>query len=425
MTQTDSGSHRKLPDVHQNFWQLSAIQLTGVTSLPVLATSILILQNNSFQNAVLTLILGNILLWVIRFWVICTSYDKRKSTLDVTRDYFGRIGSYFIAILLLASTLAWFIVQTTLASDALTKLMHVEESSGIDRFIQTSVLIGILSTLFCMNGIVILRKLSVFSLPIILISFMGVLFTTASHPQFVDTASISFFGLPLVLGTSLGVTADLPTFFRHSNSKRHSIIALTIIQIVSFLIGIGGLFLGTIINPWLGINDSQALVSHGLIERIFLILLILFSVICANVANVYSASVGWELVAPAMLIGRKEYLILGLGLTTIFILVANIFSMNALLTTTDNSLVNLCIIFVIGYLISKKRGRFPNSFEQSIYFIAWLVATSINTMQFFNVINWNVSVLTIAVGVILGTIVLGMIFQALLHSRFSRLNRTG
>ncbi len=65
-----------------------------------------------------------------------------------------------------------------------------------------------------------------------------------------------------------------------------------------------------------------------------LIVFVFLSVICANVANVYSASVGWEVLAPSALVGRKEYLILGLGLTVIFIFVSNLFSVELLLNSS-------------------------------------------------------------------------------------------
>lgn len=378
---TDSSieSHHKLPDIHQSWWQLAAIQLTGVTSLPVLASSVLILQNCNFLSAIITLIIGNILLWVIRYGIIAMSQQGRKSALDISRDYFGNIGAFLIAILLLVSTLAWFVMQTTLASNALTFLIPIEQGLGINRFMQVGVLIGILSTLFCMNGIVVIRWVSVISLPILFVAFLAIIFSSTPTIPLENQNGFSLSGLPIILGTSLGITVDIPTFFRHSRSKKDSIHALTAIQLISLAIGIGGLFLSSILQPWFGINTHHEI--HGLFLKSSLVVFIFISAICTNISNVYSSSVGWELIAP-ILAGIKEYLILGLGLTISFILIANVISMNFLASVTDASLVNLCLVLVFGYIIFLKVKRPPNIFEQGTYFIAWLVATVLNIFQY-------------------------------------------
>ena len=369
-----------LPDTNQTPWQLAAIQLTGVTSLPVLTTSILIYQMSNFFSAILTLVIGNVLLWVIRLGIVAMSFKKRESTLDIALKYLGRRGGYFIAVILLIATLAWFIAQTTVASAALELLVPLPEGPEINRFIQISVGLGIISTLFCMNGIVVLRRLCTIALPILLVAFLGVIIFAPTDLPISKANGLTLIGLPLVLGTNLGVTADLPTFFRHARSWKASIHALTWIQVISLVLGIAGLYLGTILEPWIGVRVEEAttLFHPGL--RASLITLIFVSAICANVANVYSASVGWELLAPKSLVGRKEYLILGLGLTTLFILLSNVFSMDFLLDTTDNALVNLCVVLIVGFLISLYQKREPKVLC-STYFVAWLIATAINILQ--------------------------------------------
>src|SRR5882672_6201963 len=117
---SETSQHHELPDITQSSWQLAAIQLSGWKSLPIVATSLLILQKNTFLGVIFTVIVGNAILWFLRLGILSMSHTHRKSTLDISRDYLGHFGSYFIAILLIASTFAWFITQTTAASDALT-----------------------------------------------------------------------------------------------------------------------------------------------------------------------------------------------------------------------------------------------------------------------------------------------------------------
>jgi len=217
MNQKSSSIH-SLPDSHQSVWQLASIQMAGWTSLPILATSIAILQSNSFLGAILTIIVGNTILWFIRLGIIAMGYTKRQSTLGIARDYLGKTGSYFVAMLLLLSTLFWFITQTTTGSLSITHLLHIEESARINQFMQVGVLLGTLSTLFCMGGIVLLRKLSMFAFPILAIAFIMILYLLPERSLSTNSHSLSLAGLTLVLATNLGITADLPTFFRHSRS---------------------------------------------------------------------------------------------------------------------------------------------------------------------------------------------------------------
>lgn len=405
-----------LPDTKQTPWQLAAIQLTGVTSLPVLTTSILIYQMSNLLSAMITLLIGNALLWVIRLGIVAMSFKKRESTLDIALKYLGRRGGYFIAVILLVATLAWFIAQTTVASAALDLLVPLPEGPEINRFIQISVGLGIISTLFCMNGIVILRRLCTISLPILLLAFLGVIIFAPTDLPAATSNGLTLAGLPLVLGTNLGVTADLPTFFRHAKSWKASIHALTWIQVVSLVLGVAGLYLGTILEPWIGVKTTEAatLFHPGL--RVSLVTLIFVSAICANVANVYSASVGWELLAPKSLVGRKEYLILGLGLTTLFILLANVFSMDFLLDTTDSALVNLCVVLIVGYLISLYQKREPRALCNT-YFVAWFIATAINILQASDVFLTTLNPLLTSTAIILVVVALHAIYPKALKSK--------
>ena len=394
----------ELPDTHQSIWQLSVIQLSGWMSLPILATSVFVLQENSFYGAALTIVVGNAILWFIRLGVIIMSHNKRQSTLDISRAYLGTTGGYFIGALLIISTLAWFIAQTSSASNALSHLLPIPESPDIDQLMQMSVLLGVISTLLCMEGIVVLRRLASLVFPLLVVAFIVAIFLVPFHLPEQRDATLSLSGLTLVLATNLGITADLPTFFRHSRSLKTSVAALTVIQLVSLVLAICGLYFGSIITHGIELNTGLILGTGNEILRIALILFVFFSVICANVANVYSASVGWEVIAPTALIGRKEYLILGLGLTIIFILVANLISVEVLLNASDSSLVNLCLVLILGYIISRLVGGSPSLFEQRSYFVAWLLSTCANTLQFCKMVPMEVSPLIVGLVIILAVI---------------------
>jgi purine-cytosine permease-like protein len=372
-----------LPETHQTSWQLGAIQLAGWMSLPTLATSIYILQVNSFLGAMLTILVGNAIIWFIRLGIIGMAYQGRQSTLDISRAYFGDIGSYFIAALLLISTLAWFIAQTTAAGGTLTHLLAIQEDPAINQFTQMSVLLGIISAFLCMEGIPLLRRLSTLAFPLLIVAFFVILFTLPSREPGLNSNPLSLAGLTLILATNLGLSSDLPTFFRHSDSWSTSVKGLLFIQLVNIALGIACLYFGSIITHGFEVNHELVMASGNDMLRYSLVGFIFLSVICANVANVYSASVGWEVLAPAALVGRKEYLILGLTLTTIFILLSDLIPVDLLLAVSDISLVNLCIILVLGSMITKRIKKPPTLYLQSSYFLAWLFSTGFDMYQSF------------------------------------------
>ncbi len=122
---------------------------------------------------------------------------------------------------------------------------------------------------------------------------------------------------------------------------------------------------------------------------------------------------GWELVAPKALIGRKEHLILGLSLTTVFILVFDLFPLESVLNTSDSSLVNLCIVLLIGYLLSGYQKRPPAFFEKTTYFMAWLLATCLDVTELVRPGLLAVSSLSVNVSLIIGVVLVAFLGKKL------------
>ena len=92
--------------------------------------------------------------------------------------------------------------------------------------------------------------------------------------------------------------------------------------------------------------------------------------------NVYSASIGWEMVVP-IFAGRKEYTILGLGLTSAFVLTTNIIPMHFLMKITEIILSNLCLVLVFAYFGKKLLDRPVPRLDQTLYLIGWIVGSAI------------------------------------------------
>ncbi len=88
-----------------------------------------------------------------------------------------------------------------------------------------------------------------------------------------------------------------------------------------------------------------------------------------------------------------------------------------ILHTKDCSLVNLCIILILGHITSQLSKHAPSTFERNTYFIAWLLSTVVNVLQFGRFIPDDVSPLVIGVIVILAVIFVSQIIQVICRYR--------
>ena len=93
-------------------------------------------------------------------------------------------------------------------------------------------------------------------------------------------------------------------------------------------------------------------------------------------------------------------------MTTIFILISNVFSVEFLLNVSDSSLVNLCLVLILGYVISRWKKRAPNLYEKWGYFFAWLLATMVNISQYSEWMGMKISPLVAGTLIKLATVFL-------------------
>ncbi len=369
-----------LTDTKQSFWHLSAIQLTSLISIPVLSTSLVLIQKNSFLDALATIILSNLILWIIRYAIIKMSYNKRKSAIDLAKEYLGEWGSRLAGLVFLVSAILWFNRQAEFSSRSLLYLWPFNEGPKIDLYTQYSIIVGCLSTIFCAFGIKLIKWLSLISFPCLLASFISIFAIIPHNIPFQKFSGVSISGLVLILGVNLALTVDLPTFFRHSRSKQDTFKALTLIQLISLILSVCALYFGSIIieNPELIVQIKNINSHKHLLSKISLPILILISTICANVFNIYACSVGWEVLVPKrfskFLLGSKEYAILGLSLTAIFISPLKINHLDAPIEWIDNAEVSLCFVFIVGWIIRVLQKRRPILFEKCIYVSSWIAS---------------------------------------------------
>lgn len=369
-----------LPDTNQSSTDLSAIQLTSLVSIPVLSTSLYLIKTTSFSNSLVTILLSHTILLFIRRILVAMSYRDRKSAIDLAKDYLGKWGSRLAGLVFLISAVLWFIRQADFSSKELMHLWPLRESPDIDPYTQYSIIIGSLSTIFCAFGIKSIKWLSLVSFPILFISFIISFLSLPHNLSFQNFTGISISGLVLILGVNLALSVDLPTFFRHSRTIKQAKTSLYIIYAFSLILSICGLYFYEIIinSPELVIESSNIINYKVLVRNLLIPLIILVSTVCSNVFNIYACSVGWEVLVPKrlseILLGSKEYAILGLSLTAIFISPFKINNLEIPIERIDNTEVVLCLVFVGAWFNKSVLKIIPENFERFIYTLVWITA---------------------------------------------------
>lgn len=372
-------AHSKLLPItqKQSAFSLSAIQVTGAISLPVLNSSIQLSHQFGFGASLGILLISTLLVWLLSYAIISMTAKTTKNTLENTRDYLGPAGAYLGAFTLLTSTIAWFILQTNAATLIVLRIVPIANYYHVNTFLQIGVGLGVLSTVACMEGINGLRRVATVALPIILAAFLGFLFLIHRSTDPVAIAKqFSIASLTLALAISLSAAVDYPTFFRHSRSKQDSIRAITLIQSITFLLGVGGLYLGKYIELSAHISGWGAVFTNQEIVQILFLIIIVLSCLCVNMVNVYSASIAWEMIVP-IFAGRKEYTILGLGLTSAFVLITNLLPMHLMMEITEIILSNLCLVLVFGYLGKLWNHEAVRKLDKILYCLGWIVGSAI------------------------------------------------
>lgn len=311
----------------------------------------------------------------------------KKSTLDVAKDYLG-IAYWAVAVVLLFATVAWYVTQNTYASNSILHLFSVNYVDKSSQYIQLVVLIGVVSTLFCMEGMTLVRKCATISFPFLFLFIIAIFFLIPRPSINWSLANFSLAGVPIVIATNLGVAADIPTFFRHSASKKASMQALAIISVFNLALSVIGIFFAGLITPWQGINvNNPQMYAHDTTRWVLMGFLFL-SAINANITNIYSASVAWEVLAPRL--ARKEWLILGLCLVIVTVLVINVFSLSWLLSFADSGLVSLTLIFIAGYLIDKHLKMGSSNQDRLACAAAWIASFTFTALQSFGLLFKNI-----------------------------------
>ena len=96
----------------QNWMELSSIQLGGALCLPVILIGHKIVEHASLFAAIVSIIIGNALLFGGAYLSSRMSHESGKTTPENAETYFGSIGKRFFALIIVGSLACWFTAIT-------------------------------------------------------------------------------------------------------------------------------------------------------------------------------------------------------------------------------------------------------------------------------------------------------------------------
>lgn len=364
---------RSFPDKHQNFWHLTSIQ--GMSfALPGLILPGILAKQFGNGTALCSLLIGNLITWFISVSIVSMSSKLKNNAIENVKSFLGEKIGLLVSLILLIALLIWYALQITSFTSVVEKL-HLLDIKNVNLFLGS--IVGIIIAILAIGGIRFIRLCATFIFPILFIFVIFILVKYLPEVSFADSWGISPAAVALSIAIELPGTINLPTFFRHSNSKAGSILALVLINLYLDLYGLAGICLGSIEFDKLVqfLNDSK-------INVIVLFIIAFFSLVGTNLTNIYFASAGWE-AFMRRIDNWKKYLILGILGTIIFSLFHE-FSLNL----TDSPLVILAnlvngflscltIILLVAYLmaiiVQHRNRRYEKLFNNLIWAIGCII----------------------------------------------------
>ena len=353
---------------NQNFFQLASIQSAG-PGLSVIIVGKQLAQQYGPGTAIYSILLGNLILWLIGIAVISMVEKAQSNAIDNFKNYIGKSGGIFAALVLIVAFLNWYAFQINFSIEELNSLFKVDSTDRGEIGIRIGAALGILTALFSVGGIRLLKWLSVFCLPLLFCYHLYSL-VTSEVLMSIEGWKFSFSAVLLTILMLLPGVINFPTFFRHSRSKAHSILAISLLTLlISFF---------EISTIWMQFSTPASNLSdfHVALMAIFIIVLL---TVC-NLLNIYLASACWKTFVPQYG-GGKEFAIIGLMGTLVYTFIQISSPVRFVMDLTNAYLASLGVVLLMAYLIRIIIRHRPRPLEKWISLATWIFGCLVATLH--------------------------------------------
>lgn len=384
---------------HQNWWQISSIQIGGVICLPVIMIGQTLSQHYGFLSAVVSIIIGNAILLLLGLITAKMSHANRKTTMQNAEEYFGSRGVSFFAIAMIVSLVGWFGIQLNMMTLGVLDLLSVSDA----REVWTVLLnlgLGLLITYVALNGIRAVSLLANVSLPFLLLTLGYAIFSVEPKNVLESTHSFSLGGTSLVLALAIAFITDLPTYYRHARTSRDGLISITLIcGFVLPVLEIIGVYLATGNS---GGNILEVLKrENGALWNIWISLFLILAGWTTNNINLYSSAICLQSIFRNVS-EKKATLCVGLAGTLLssFDLLSNL---ELVLDAVGIFIASMGSVVLTRYLAASYFGFMISPRDHNRSLIAWTVGITVGFISILGYTLTSIALLDAVLGAFIGT----------------------
>lgn len=382
----------------QNWWQLSSIQIGGTICLPVIMIGHFLCQTYGFTSSLIAILIGNAILFILGLISAKMSYEKKKTTMDNARDYFGETGSSFFSLTMVFSLLGWFGIQLNMMSISIIDLLSIDSNY----LISLNIILGLLITFVALRGISAINILANLSLPLLVLTLVYSLFTLKSKSE-ISHYPISIVGASSVIAMAIAVVIDLPTFFRHAKSCKHGFISIAIIFGMALpLLEIVGVYLSSGITGGTILDVFKR--QEGPFWNLWIVLFLILAGWTTNNLNLYSAVICLE---PLLKVYSEKKRTLLIGIVGTLLSCFNLLDhIEIVLDIMGILITSMGTVIITRYLLSL--------FNHSHFFVqnylwnllAWTLGISAGFFSLAGTSFTTIPVLDAAIGASLGALLI-------------------
>ncbi len=357
----------------QSWWQLLAILSGGALSLPVIMVGHILCQKYGWAAALLTIGVGNAFLLGMGIAFSLLSTTRSQSTVENAIYYFGGAGRTLFTLLMIITMVGWFAIQLNVMVASILPLL------SLSPLLLTIAVGAVLSITMC-YGMRAISLVAAMASPLLALTLVYIVYSLSGTAPAAAPIEISWLaGLSAVIGSTIGVVIDLPTFFQHARSKRDGIICICLLYglVLPCIQGVG-IYLFSLSN---GLPILDVLRGNGgWVWGIWVSMFLFLSGWATNNANLYSAVISsYSLFTKGGNISRA--LILG----TIGTIVAcfNPFgNLGHMLEFFSVTIGNMGAVMLVNYMLK-------GSIQSHVALTSWAigVAVGLSAMAF----NWSIT----------------------------------
>lgn len=350
---------------NQNFLQLTCIQAMSLGISVIIIGSQLATQYGA-GTAICSIIIGNLLLWLIAITILSMIDRVHATAIDNIKNYLGKYGGLLIAFILMTAFLGWYAYQIDFSLNKLNDLLLTENKLERGLVIRAGAALGLISAMLSIGGIRLLKKITVCAFPFLIGYHLYMVATSPYSIPFKGTWGISFQAVLVTVLVLLPGVINFPTFFRHSRSKSHSFLSLTLITVLVTFFEISTI--------WMELSSSRHLIT-SLISAAFVILILT----TCNLLNIYLASACWEAFVPRFG-GAKGFAIIGLLGTLTYTFIQISAPVQFLQDITNAYIAILGVVLLMAYLLRIVLKHRPRPFEKATSLTTWLFGCVVATI---------------------------------------------